>query len=98
MLVHHADPGRDRITGSAEMLLFAVDENPALICRVQAIEDVHQSRLASTVLTEQTENLPRASGQVYRIVGKDAGKSLRDPPQLQLQDGLLRPTPEIGAA
>ena len=50
MLVDHADPGPDRVLRTADRPLLAVDHDLAAVGLIVAVEDVHQRRLAGTVL------------------------------------------------
>src|SRR5260370_3985931 len=49
----------------------------------QAVDDVHQRRLAGAVLADQRVDLARAHRQVDVVVGDDARPSLRDPTQVK---------------
>src|SRR5260221_11398709 len=49
----------------------------------QAVDDVHQGRLAGAVLADQGMNLPRAHRQVDVVVGDHARPRLRDPAQVK---------------
>ena len=53
MLVHHADAGGHGVAGAGEVLHLVVEEDLALVGLVQAVEHVHERRLAGAVLTEQ---------------------------------------------
>ena len=70
MLVHHADPcsiaslGEECVTGSPLM------QDLALVGLVEAVEDVHQRRLARSVLTEQRVDLAAAEVEVDVVVGE----------------------------
>jgi len=59
VLMHHADSGGHRISRAGEMLLHPVEKNLALLGPIEAAENIHQRRLAGTVLTEQTVDLAR---------------------------------------
>src|SRR6185437_238646 len=54
---------------------------------VEAVEDVHQRRLAGAVLAEQRVHLARRELEVDVVVRDDAGKPLRH--SAQLEDGRL---------
>ena len=84
VLVDHADAGRDRITGPVELDRLAVDQDLALVRRVEAVQDVHEGGLAGAVLAEQAEDLAGLHDEVDPLVGDDAGEALGDPPQLEL--------------
>ena len=70
----------------AERRRLAVQEDLALVGPVQAVEDVHQRRLAGAVLAEQRVHLAAAEVEVDVVVREDAGEALRD--AAQLEDGL----------
>ena len=52
MLVHHADAGRDRLARTADAHRLAVDADLAGVGLVEAVDDVHQRRLAGAVLAD----------------------------------------------
>src|SRR5258708_38544572 len=54
----------------------------------QAVDDVHQGRLAGAVLADQGVDLARAHGQVDVVVGDHARPRFRDPAQVKRE--LLR--------
>ena len=83
VLVHHPDAVlRSRPAASAGDRL-ALDEDLALVRLVQAVDDVHQRRLAGAVLTEQRVHLAAAEIEVDAVVRDDAREALRDPAQLE---------------
>ena len=82
VLVHHADPGPDRVGGRAEPHLLAVHADDALVRVLHAVEDLHQGRLAGPVLSAQRVHLTAAHPQVDVVVRDDAGEPLGDPDQL----------------
>jgi hypothetical protein len=86
VLVHHADPGLDRIGGRAEVRHLAVHGDVALVGLLHPVEDLHQGRLAGPVLPAQRVHLAAAYPQRDVAVGDDAGEALGDPRQL---DGVL---------
>jgi hypothetical protein len=86
VLVHHADPGLDRVGGRAEAHELAVDGDRALVRRLDPVEDLHQRGLAGTVLPAQGVHLAAAHPQVDVAVGDDPGEPLRDAGEL---DGVL---------
>ena len=83
VLVHHADPVLDRRARRAELGLLAVDQDLALVRVVEAVEDVHQRRLAGAVLAEERVHLALAQVEVDVVVRNDAGEALRDPTKLE---------------
>ena len=90
VLVDHADAGRDGVARAAEVTGVVVDQDLALVRLVEAVEDVHEGRLAGAVLAEQGEDLAGLHDEIDALVGDDAGEALGDPPQLQLHCGWLR--------
>ena len=55
----------------------------ALVRVVEAVEDVHESRLAGAVLAEQGVNLALGQLEIDVIVGNDPREPLRDPQKLE---------------
>ena len=55
----------------------------ALVGVVEAVDDVHQRRLAGAVLAEQRVHLALAQVEVDAVVRDDAGEALRDPAKLE---------------
>ena len=84
VLVHHADAGRHRVAGAGEVLDLVVEEDLALVGLVQAVEHVHERRLACTVLTEERVDLSSLDGEVDVVVGDQAAESLRDAAKFEL--------------
>ena len=70
---------------------LAVDQDLALVRPGQAVEDVHQGRLAGAVLAEQGVDLARADVEVDVVVRDDARVALGDPAHLERRraNGLL---------
>ena len=62
---------------------FAVEQDLALVRPVEAVEDVHQRRLAGAVLAEQRVHLAALEVEVDAVVRDDPRKPLRDPAKLQ---------------
>ena len=83
VLVHHADPVPDRVLRGVERHGLAADKDLALVVPVEAVEDVHQRRLAGAVLPQQRVHLPAAEVEVDVVVGDDAREALRDPAELE---------------
>ena len=84
MLVHHADPGGDRVLGRPDGHGLAVEPYLALVRLHQPVEDVHQRRLAGAVLAEQGADLAGLDGQVDVVIGHEAAEPLGDAAQFQL--------------
>ncbi len=84
VLVHHADAGAHRVAGTLEVLHLAVEKDGSLFCRVQAVEDVHERRLACAVLAEQTVDLSGLHHEIDVVVGDETAEPLRDPAEFEL--------------
>ena len=87
MLVHHPDAGVDRGLRRAELDRLARDHDLALVRVVEPVEDVHQGRLAGTVLAEQRVHLALAQVEVDVVVGHDAREALGDVAHLEHGSG-----------
>ncbi len=81
VLVHHADPGVERVARRGERDRLAVEEDLALVRPVEAGEDVRERRLAGAVLAEQRVHLALGRLEVDAVVRDDAGEPLGDPAQ-----------------
>ena len=88
MLVHHADAGRDGIPGRMQLQPLAVDEHFTRRRCVKPIEDVHESGLAGSVLTEQGNDLAFSNVEVDVVVGEHTRKLLCNALQLEFQQPL----------
>src|SRR4029078_9922929 len=64
VLVHHADPGVDRVAGRVTRAGLDVEPDRSLVRPVQPREDVRQRALAGTVLAEQRVHLARGRLEV----------------------------------
>jgi hypothetical protein len=60
VLVDHPDAALDRVVRRRDPHGLAVQEDLALVRVVEPVEDVHQRRLASSVLAEQRVHLAAA--------------------------------------
>ncbi|MDQ1215290.1 hypothetical protein QE411_000145 [Microbacterium arborescens] len=87
VLVHHADTGAHGVTGSAEVLDDVVEEDVALVGLIEAVEDVHEGRLAGAVLPEESVDLARPDDEVDVIVGDQGAEALGDAPEFELHVG-----------
>ncbi len=83
VLVHHPDAVLDRRLRRAQLRRLAVDQDLALVRPVEPVDDVHQRRLAGTVLAEQRVHLALAQVEVDGVVRDDAWEALRDPTKLE---------------
>ena len=66
VLVHHPDPGLDRVPRRAEADRLPVQEDLARVVLVEPVEDVHQRRLAGAVLAEERVHLAPAHVEARR--------------------------------
>ena len=78
VLVHHPDPGVDRLARRREVDLLAVERDRPRVRAVEAGEDVREGRLPGAVLAEQRVHLARGGLEVDAVVRDDAGEALRD--------------------
>jgi hypothetical protein len=78
VLVHHADPGLDRVRRGAEVDALAHHLDGALVGLLHPVEDLHQGGLARAVLTAQGVDFADSDAQVDVAVGDDARKALGD--------------------
>ena len=83
VLVHHADAGGHRVAGPLNGTGHVVDQDLALVGLVEAVEHVHQRRLARAVLAQQRMDLARLDDQIDGVVGHERAEPLRDAAQLQ---------------
>ena len=83
VLVHHADAGFDRVLRGAEDDGLALQQDLPLVGLVEAVEDVHERRLAGAVLAEEGVHLALAHVEADVVVGDDAREPLRDPTHLE---------------
>ena len=70
--------------GPAKCCTCVVEQDLALVGLVQAVEHVHERRLAGAVLTEQAVDLAGLDGEVDVVVGDQAAESLRDAAKFEL--------------
>ncbi len=66
MLMHHADPVRDRVGRASDRNRLARNLDPAGIRRIEAVEDVDEGRLARPVLADDA--VDRAFGDFERHI------------------------------
>ncbi|CRH72583.1 Uncharacterised protein [Chlamydia trachomatis] len=83
MLVHHADPGGDRVAGPLEDDGRPVDEDLPLVGLVESVEDVHERRFSGAVLSEEGVNPSFLDGEVNVVVRDQGPEALRNPPEFQ---------------
>ena len=82
MLEHHPNADTDGIGGRLELDQRPVDGDRPFIRALHAVEDLHQGRLARTVLADDRVHgaTPHREGDV--LVGDDTWEALGDPMQL----------------
>ena len=71
MLVHHADPEADGVGGARDRGVLPAHEDLSLVGPVEPVEDVHERRLARSVLAEQGVDLALPQIEVDRVVGDE---------------------------
>src|SRR6516164_5094948 len=77
VLVHHADAEDDRIGGPGDHDGFAVDHDLAAVGLVKPVENAHQGRFASAVLSDDSGNRPRCDAERNVTVHANRDVSLR---------------------
>ena len=90
MLMHHADPRANGITGSVEGNGLVVDQDVASSRTVKPAKHIHQSRFARPVFTQQPKDFACADRQVHILVGRDRAETFCDAAQGNVH--LLAPT------
>jgi hypothetical protein len=78
VLVHHRDPGVERVARSVELHPIPVEPDLALVRPVEAREDVRERALAGPVLAEQCVHLPGRCLEIDPFVRDHAGEALGD--------------------
>ncbi len=81
--MHHADTPGDGVGWAGDAHLITVEQDLTLVRRGQAVQDVHERRLARAVLSQQRVDLPRAHVEVDVVVGDHAGIALGDAAHLE---------------
>jgi hypothetical protein len=83
VLVDHPDPRLDGVARRAERDRLAVEQDLPGVRLVEAVEDVHQRRLAGAVLAQQRVDLALLNVERDVVVGNDAREHLADPSHLE---------------
>ena len=83
MLVDHADTAGDGIGRTGDRDRGAVEQDLAGVGRREAVQDVHEGRLAGAVLAEQRVDLAWPDLEVDPVVRDDARIALGDPAHLE---------------
>ncbi len=76
VLVHHADPGVDRVARRAHVESIPVDRDAARVRLVHPVEGFHEGRLPSAVLANDGVNRAPSHRQVDIVVGDHPGNRL----------------------
>ena len=97
VLVHHADAGVDRRRRLARRQLAAERQHAPRIGRVVAEEDVHQRRLAGTVLAKQGQQLALAQHERDPVIGFEVAEPLAYALDLEDRRETWRPCEPPGA-
>ncbi len=83
VLVDHADAAVDGVRWAGDLDGLPVEQDLARVRRGQAVEDVHERRLAGAVLAEQGVDLAGPHVEVDAVVGDDARVALGDAAHLE---------------
>src|SRR6266567_4533448 len=83
MLMHHADAELDCVLRRADVGDVAVVCDLARVGADEAVDDVHEGRLAGPVFPQQRVDLTPFDGQVHRVIGSEAAEGLDDPSELE---------------
>ena len=83
VLVDHADPRGHRVPRPVEAHGLAVDEDLALVGLVEAVQDVHESRLARAVLAEERVDVAFFNSEVDVVVRDEGAEPFGDPLEFQ---------------
>ena len=84
VLVHHPDAGRDGFLRRTKVDRVPRDPDRAFVGTLHAIQDLHERRLAGTVLADHGVDLAGHHPKVHVIVRDDAREALAD--RVQLHD------------
>src|SRR5215813_8887026 len=76
--MYHAKTKRYGITRVVDFARFAINQNLAFICRIKPVEDIHNGRLASAVLTDNGVNGLLWDSKADGIVGDNCAKAFGD--------------------
>ena len=87
VLVHHADPGRQRVPRASNDHRSSVDQDLSAVRPMVTVEDTHQRRLARAVLTDDAVDRSGAHDEGHAAVRADWAEPLVDVSEL---DGRRR--------
>jgi hypothetical protein len=100
MLMHHADPGRQRRVRVSRRQRLAEHLYLSLVGGVVAEKDVHQRRLAGAVFAKQRHHLAAPQRKRNGVIGRERAKSLGDAREaenrLRLRAMILRASAGLG--
>ncbi len=97
MLVHHADPGRQRGVGPAGGQGLAEDLDAAGVGHIVAEQDRHQGRFTGAVLAQQGQHFALGERKRYVVVGRQAAEALGDPRQSQGERRWFHRAEDLGS-
>ena len=86
MLMHHADPGLQRVGGRLDLHRPAVDANLAAVLSVKAVKNLHQGGFAGAVLAQERMHLACFDIKIDMVAGQDARETLDDAAHFQQLD------------
>ena len=81
--MQHPDAVGNCVTRRGWLDSLPIEQDLARVRGIEAGEDLHQRRLARTVLSEQTMQRPRFDGQRDAVVGTDRTEVLVDVPKFK---------------
>lgn len=91
VLEDHADAGGDGVGRGVQVDDPTVDADGPLVRALDAVEDLHQRRLAGAVLTDDRVDRATRDREPDVLVGDDSGEPLGDPFELNGGMGVRRP-------
>ena len=87
MLVHHADPRRERVLRAANRGAPAAQLDLAAVGLVVPVENAHERRLAGAVLADDAVDCARVNDERDVAVRVHAAESFVDTPELDQRRG-----------
>ena len=82
VLMNHANAIGKGILGGTDQRLLAIDENPALIGKIDAGEHIHERCLAAAVFPQQSQNFALVDVQPHPVIGQHRAKPFGNVPHL----------------
>ena len=80
--MNHTDAIGKGILGGTDQRLLAIDENPALIGKIDAGEHIHERCLAAAVFPQQSQNFALVDIQPHPVIGQHRAKPFGNVPHL----------------